>query len=185
MLADPAGLLTAKHDEREELAGRTQLSLTGNRNVAQGIDWSKQNLADSVQRASNLRIRDVDEGRAYPPPMGVIPEARWLGAGWPDYPWLFGTDGEYTAYAAIAVGQFEPIKDHLRALRDVSMLANAGSGKVVHEVVHEGSIYFGMNHHAGNTDETAKFPSAVALIWRWTGDDAFPRDMYDRHVVGG
>ena len=31
---------------------------------------------------------------------------RWFGAGWPDYTWLFGTDGEYTAYAAVAAGQF-------------------------------------------------------------------------------
>ena len=32
---------------------------------------------------------------------------RWFGAGFPDYPWLFGTDGEYTAYAAVASGQFD------------------------------------------------------------------------------
>jgi hypothetical protein len=39
-------------------------------------------------------------------------------------------------------------------------------------------VYFGSNPDAGNTDETAKFPSAVALIWRWTGDDAFRDEMY-------
>ena len=178
VLANPQALLAAKRAEREELDGRTRLSLTGNQNVAEGIDWSKQNLADSVQRASNMRIRDVDEGRAYPPPLGQLAEARWLGAGWPDYPWLFGTDGEYTAYASVAVGQFEPIQDHLRALRRVSLMANGNSGKVVHEVMHEGSIYFGMNRHAGNTDETAKFPSAVAEVWRWSGDDAFLDEMY-------
>jgi hypothetical protein len=33
---------------------------------------------------------------------------RWLGARWPDYTWLFGTDGEYTAFAAVAAGQFGP-----------------------------------------------------------------------------
>ena len=43
-----------------------------------------------------------------------------MGAGFPDYPWMFATDGEYTAFASVAVGQFEAIKDHLRALRDVS-----------------------------------------------------------------
>ena len=32
--------------------------------------------------------------------------------------------------------------------------------------------------HAGNTDETAKFPSLVALLWRWTGDNALRRDLY-------
>jgi len=30
------------------------------------------------------------------------------------------------------VGQFGPIKDHLRALRDVSRAVNGNSGKVVH-----------------------------------------------------
>ena len=48
----------------------------------------------------------------------------------------------------------------------------------MHEVVTDGTVYFGSNADAGNTDETAKFPSAVALIWRWTGDDAFRDEMY-------
>ena len=103
---------------------------------------------------------------------------RFLGAGFPDYQWLFGTDGEYTAFASVGVGQFEPIKDHLRALKEVSLIDNGNSGKVVHEVVTDGSVYFGSNADAGNTDETAKFPSAVALIWRWTGDNAFRDEMY-------
>ncbi|MGH3146104.1 MAG: glycogen debranching protein, partial [Rubrobacter sp.] len=42
----------------------------------------------------------------------------------------------------------------------------------------DGTVYFGSNADEGNTDETAKFPSAVALIWRWTGDDAFRDEMY-------
>ena len=45
-------------------------------------------------------------------------------------------------------------------------------------MITDGSVYFGANADAGNTDETAKFPSAVALIWRWTGDDAFRDEMY-------
>ncbi|MGH3585823.1 MAG: hypothetical protein ACRDQ0_05830, partial [Pseudonocardia sp.] len=98
------------------------------------------------------------------------------------YPWLFGTDGEYTAFASVAMGQFGPIKDHLRALRDVSEIVNEGSGKVVHEVTPDGAVYFGANEDPGNTDETSKFPSAVALIWRWTGDDAFRDDLYDFNV---
>ncbi|MFD0852016.1 hypothetical protein ACFQ07_07275, partial [Actinomadura adrarensis] len=103
---------------------------------------------------------------------------RWYGAGWPDYPWLFGTDGEYTAFPGVAAGQFEEVKAHLRALRDTSEIVNERSGKVVHEVVSDGSVYFGHNDDAGNTDETAKFPSAVALVWRWTGDRRFLDEMY-------
>ena len=107
---------------------------------------------------------------------------RWLGAGWPDYPWLFGTDGEYTAFAAVAAGQFAPIKAHLRALRDVSEVVNGGSGKIVHEVTPDGAVYFGANADPGNTDESSKYPSAVALVWRWSGDDAFLRDLYPASV---
>ncbi len=82
------------------------------------------------------------------------------------------------------MGQFGPIKDHLRALRDVSEIVNRRSGKVVHEVTPDGAVYFGANADDGNTDETSKFPSAVALIWRWTGNDRFRDEMYDFAVRG-
>ena len=106
----------------------------------------------------------------------------------PDYPWIFGTDGEYTAFAAVAVGQFAAIEDHLRTLRDISDILNNRSGVVVHESVADGSIWFGHDSRQTtngtttydfNTDETVKFPSAVALVWRWTGDNAFRDQMYD------
>ncbi len=141
--------------------------------------WSKQNLAESVQEARDLAIRVTNAGTTYPAPLGTVAKARWIGAGWPDYPWLFATDGEYTGFAAVAAGQFQAIEDHLRALRDVSLVANGTSGKVVHEVTPDGQVYFGATCDAGNTDETAKFPSLVALVWRWTGDDAFRDEMYD------
>jgi hypothetical protein len=35
-----------------------------------------------------------------------------------------GTDAEYTAFAAMAVGQFEAIEGHPRALREVSDILN-------------------------------------------------------------
>ena len=104
---------------------------------------------------------------------------RWIGAGFPDYPWLFGVDGEYTAHASVTLGQFGPIEDHLRALRDISDQLSDRSGVVVHEVV-AGRLHLvredGRQYRAGgtiaydfNTDEIVKFPAAVALIWRWTG----------------
>jgi hypothetical protein len=177
-LADPDRALAKKIASRKRLGNYTQLSLPGDRRLAQGIDWGKQNIRDLTQRADDLRIRDVDEGKAYPAAIGTVPHARWIGAGYPDYPWIFATDAEYTAFASVTVGQFGAIKDHARALRDVSVILNGDSGKVAHEVVADGSVYFGALHHAGNTDETAKFPSLVALIWRWTGDDAFRDDLY-------
>ena len=117
MLDRPGAALRAKIREREALQRHTQLELPGDPLLARGIDWSKQNLADSVQEARDLEIREVNAGKNYPPAKGTLDRARFVGAGFPDYPWLFATDGEFTAFASVALGQFEPIKEHLRALR--------------------------------------------------------------------
>ncbi|MGH8869351.1 MAG: glycogen debranching protein [Actinomycetes bacterium] len=177
-LDDPAGLLATKVADRQAVNAHSDVDLPGDPLLEQSVAWSKQNLADSVQESHDLALRHVQEGRAYPATAGELDEARWFGAGWPDYPWLFGTDGEYTAFASVAAGQFATTKAHLRALRDVSEVVNERSGKVVHEVTPDGSVYFGGNSDSGNTDETSKFPSAVALVWRWTGDDALRDDLY-------
>jgi hypothetical protein len=187
-LQDPDGQLAAKIDSRRRVAEHTQLSLPGDPLVQDAVEWGKQNLADLTQSAENLQIRWTNQGRQFPPPLGAVPKARWIGAGFPDYPWIFGTDAEYTSFASVAVGQFEPIKDHLRALRDISEILNPGTGVVVHESVSDGSIWFGKDTvhtdpsgaktYDFNTDETVKFPSAVALVWRWTGDNAFRDEMY-------
>jgi hypothetical protein len=178
-LAQPDDLFATKVAARKAVNSQTKVSLPGDPQLQSSVTWSKQNLADSVQEARNMQVRVSHEGKEYPPPSGTVDKARWIGAGWPDYPWLFATDGEYTAFSAVASGQFQAIKDHLRALRDVSLAANGNSGKVVHEVTPDGQVYYGANDDAGNTDETAKFPSAVALVWRWTGDNVFRDEMYD------
>jgi hypothetical protein len=187
-LQDPDGEFAAKVDSRQRLAEHTQLSLPNDPLVQNAVEWGKQNLADLTQSAENLQIRWTNQGKQFPTPMGTVPKARWVGAGFPDYPWIFGTDAEYTAFASVAVGQFEPIEDHLRALRDISEILNPGTGVVVHEAVADGSIWFGKANvrtdpsgaktYDFNTDETVKFPSAVALVWRWTGDGGFRDEMY-------
>ncbi|MFL6074212.1 MAG: hypothetical protein ACJ73S_12515, partial [Mycobacteriales bacterium] len=178
-LRDPAGALAHKRATRAAVADRTRVDLPGDPLLAQSVEWSKQNLADAVQESRDLRLFASEEGSKDGPVVGTLARARWIGAGWPDYPWIFGTDGEYTAYAAVAAGQFGAIEDHLRTLRDVSDVINARSGKVVHEVTPGGQVYYGANDEPGDIDETAKFPSAVALVWRWTGDARFRDDMYD------
>ena len=177
-LDDPEGALADKLARRNRIDNRTVVDLPGNPLLADSVRWSKQMLAASDQKVNNLKLRWVDAGKRYPPPEAKLKSMRWLGAGWPDYTWLFGTDGEYTAYAAVAAGQFAPIKAHLRALRDVSVRINGRSGKIVHEVTPDGAVYFGANEDPGNTDESSKYPSAVALVWRWTGDERFLRDLY-------
>jgi hypothetical protein len=192
LLQDPAGELTHKINDRNQLAQQTKLSLPGDPLVQNAIDWGKQNLADLTQSAQNLQIRWTNQGKQFPAPLGTVPEATWIGAGFPDYPWIFATDAEYTAFAAVSVGQFAAIEDHLRALRDISDILNNRSGVVAHETVADGSIWFGHDSRTTNpdgsvsydfnTDETVKFPSTVALLWRWTGDNHFRDEMYDFSV---
>jgi hypothetical protein len=177
-LDNPEAALRAVVGSRERLNTLSDVSLPGNRLLEDSVRWSKQMLAASVQEVEDARLRETNAGRNYPPPVATLDYMRWLGAGWPDYTWLFGTDGEYTAFASVAAGQFGPIKDHLRALRDVSVAINGDSGKIVHEVTPDGAVYFGANADPGNTDESSKYPSAVALVWRWTGDEAFLKDLY-------
>jgi hypothetical protein len=188
-LQDPAGALAAKIAARDKLSQWSKVSLPGDRLLQHAIDWGKQNLADVTQTASDLQIRWTNQGKEFPAALGTVDHARWFGAGYPDYPWIFATDGEYTNFAAVALGQFEVAEDHLRALRDISDVLDKRSGIVVHEAVQDGSIYFGHDSQTiqpdgtktndFNSDETIKFPSAVALIWRWTGDNRFRDEMYD------
>jgi len=176
-LADPDAALAAKVQRRERIGRRTRLSLPSDPLLQQAVEWGKQNLEDQTLVARDLDIRYVDQGKQYPPGTPLA-RARWIGAGFPDYPWIFATDAEYTAFANVTVGQFGPIKDHMRALKAISEIVNGNSGKVAHEITFDGAVWYGALKDEGNTDETAKFPSTVALIWRWTGDDAFRDEMY-------
>ena len=133
-LSDPAGQFAAKVAGRERWGRFTRLSLPGDQRLAAAVDWGKQNILDLTRVAEDMQIRWTDQGKQFPPPDGSVARARWVGAGFPDYPWMFATDGEYTAFASVAVGQFEAIEDHLRALRDISDILNDRSGVVTHEV---------------------------------------------------
>ncbi|HEX4692742.1 MAG TPA: hypothetical protein VH276_18725, partial [Solirubrobacteraceae bacterium] len=188
-IKSPDKALAAKMATREALAKQSVVSLPGDRMLQRSIAWGKQNLADLTQSARDLQIRWSNQGKdEFGQVLGTVKSATFFGAGYPDYPWLFATDGEYTNFAAVAVGQFDTAEAHLRALRDVSELLNGkDSGVVAHETVTNGSVYYGHDSKTVkdgtavndfNTDELVKFPSAVALIWRWTGDTAFMKDMY-------
>ena len=109
--ADPAAELAAKLAARQQLNGQTQVSLPGDPALAQSVTWSKQDLADLTQQADNLKIRDTEEGTVYPAPLATVPSIRFEGAGFPDYPWMFATDQEYTIFALLAAGQFATAED--------------------------------------------------------------------------
>jgi glycogen debranching enzyme len=78
-----------------------------------------------------------------------------------------------------ALGLWEEAKNHLDTIRQVSELVNGPTGKVLHEIVTDGSIYFGTNAQNGDVNETAEFATAVATLWRWSGDNSVRDDNYD------
>ena len=177
LLRDPNGELAAKVRDRRALADQTRLSLPGDPTLAQAVDWGKQNMADLTQQANDLQIRWTNQGKQFPAPVGTVDKATWVGAGYPDYPWIFGTDAEYTAFAAVSVGQFDAIEGHLNALREISDLLNNRSGVVTHEVVSDGSTYFGHDSRQTNPDgrtattsiPTKRSSSPVRLPWSGAG----------------
>ncbi|MDT5042801.1 MAG: hypothetical protein QOE51_3786 [Actinoplanes sp.] len=128
-LKNPAAALAAKTAARRAVARHSSVDLPGDRLLQQSVEWSKQNLADSVQESRDLNVFTSNQGTEYPPAAGVVDKVRWMGAGWPDYPWLFATDGEYTAFAAVAAGQFAAAENHLRALRDITRSPTTGPAK--------------------------------------------------------
>lgn len=177
-LTDPEAQLTKKIAERQALLDQTEVNLPDPA-LQEAFNWGKLNMADLKRTVIDPQIRDVDEGKATGPVVAKLGPITGIGAGFPDYPWFFGTDGAYTSFPLVASGQWDTAIAHLRAVRDVSIAINGlDSGKVVHEIVTDGSVYFGNNNAPGDTNETAEFISAVDLLWRWTGDDNLRDEMY-------
>jgi glycogen debranching enzyme len=182
-LRRPAELLGDKIAEREALLARARLSLPEPELIA-AFEWGKLNMGDLRRTVAALAVRDVCEGKAYPPPIATLSNQSGLGDGYPDYPWFFGTGSGYIVFPLVVAGMWEAAMDHLRLLRDVSRAVNGRTGKVVHEVASDGSVYFGNNAAKGDINEIGLFAEAVDLLWRWTGDDAFRDEMYDFMVDG-
>ncbi|NWF69816.1 MAG: glycogen debranching protein [Chloroflexi bacterium] len=176
-LADPESLLRAKIAGRRQLLGRSAITVP-DAALQAAFDWGKLNLADLRMTVDNMRIRDVQEGRAYPLPLTTLAAASGVAAGLPDYYSFFAADIAYTTYALIACGQWEAAMAHLLTLRDASRAVNGATGKVIHELTTDGAVYYGTNAHYGNTNETAQFAIAVELLWRWSGDETFLAEMY-------
>jgi hypothetical protein len=178
-LASPDDLLGTKISSRQTVLSQAQIQVP-DADIQAAFDWGKLNLADMQRTVRDVMVRDTMEGKVYPTPLlPTFPILSGFGAGYPDYPWFFGTDGAYTTFSLSAVGQWEEAKNHLATLRQVSQLVNGPTGKVLHEIVTDGSIYFGTNAQNGDVNETAQFATAVATLWRWSGDNSVRDDNYD------
>ena len=177
-LAFPEALLRTKVSGRQEVLSLAQIHVPDS-SIQAAFDWGKLNLADMRRTVRNVMVRDTLEGTVYPDPIAQIPVLSGFGAGYPDYPWFFGTDGAYSVFPLAAIGQWDEAKDHLNTIRRVSQIVNGTTGKVLHEIVTDGSIYFGDNAQNGDVNETAEFATAVATLWRWSGDNSVRDDNYE------
>src|SRR5271165_392420 len=182
-LAFPEALLRRKIFERQEVLSQAQIHVP-DPSIQAAFDWGKLNLADMRRTVRDVMVRDTQEGTVYPDPIAKIPVLSGFGAGYPDYPWFFGTDGAYSVFPLAAIGQWDEAKDHLNTIRRVSQKVNGDTGKVLHEIVTDGSIYFGDNAQNGDVNETAEFATAVATLWRWSGDNSVRDDNYDFIYTG-
>jgi hypothetical protein len=177
-LARPDELLSRKINERVKVLALTDAKIP-DQTVQDAFTWAKLNLADMSRTVLDAKIRDTEEGTVYNPPIAEFPLLKGFGAGYPDYPWYFGTDGSYTVFPLAAAGQWESAASHLRTIRAVSQAVNGKTGKVLHEIVTDGSIYFGTNAQPGDVNETAEFATAVATLWRWSGDSGIRDENYE------
>jgi hypothetical protein len=178
-LTSPDELLHTKISERQQVLSQAQIHVP-DEDIQAAFDWGKLNLADMRRTVRKMMVRDTMEGTVYPSPLTpTFPILSGFGAGYPDYPWFFGTDGAYSTFSLAAVGQWEEAKNHLATIRQVSQLVNGPTGKVLHEIVTDGSIYFGTNAQNGDVNETAEFATAAATLWRWSGDNSVRDDNYD------
>jgi hypothetical protein len=186
-LHQPDRLLRCKVAGRVALLALSQADIP-NTTLQAGFDWAKLNLADMRRAVTDAQIRDTQDGtlqgKIYPPLLATFAFLNGFGAGFPDYPWYFGTDGAYTVFSLVAAGQFQAARDHLRLLREVSRTVNGSTGKVLHEIVTDGSVYYGTKNQPGDANETAEFATAVATLWRWTGDNEVRDDNYQFIIDG-
>ncbi|WP_374711593.1 hypothetical protein [Symbiobacterium terraclitae] len=150
--ADPDALWASKAERYERLLASSALEVP-DAAIARAWDWIKCNY--------DWMVRDM-------PGLG-----RALGAGAPDYVWLFGCDSAYAVLGCLALGQHEVAAETLDALRRISQQANGESGRVIHEATTRGHVF-----HPGNTQETPQFVKAVWQTFLWTGDTEFLRRNY-------
>ncbi|HBF6019723.1 TPA: hypothetical protein KOS16_000426 [Clostridioides difficile] len=136
----------------EEIKSKSEI-IIDNKEVKTACEWLKYNADMMIREIPNL-------GRGY-------------GAGFPYYPWWFGTDACYTIPSTLSMGQHEESKDTLRLIKQISDREN-GNGRIVHE-----TSTFDVTYNKGNTQETPHFVKAVNQVLLWTGDVDFIKEMYN------
>ena len=189
--AGPGGRSSRRKIASREQAGATrpQVSLPGDRLLQNAIDWGKQNLADLTQTALEPADPLDQPGQAVPgaarhrrpraagsarasrtirgssPPTASTPRSpRWRSA---------SSRRSRTTCARCATSPTSSTTARASSCTRRSPTARSASATTRQTTNADGT-----KTNDFNTDETIKFPSAVALVWRWTGDNRFR----DEHV---
>lgn len=93
------------------------------------------------------------------------PAGRGIVGGIPEYAWWFGCDSCYTVQGLLCIGDVTLARDTLWLLLRMSR-EQSGDGRIVHEIIGDGSVY-----HFGNTQETAHYVDALWRYYQWTKDE--------------
>ena len=149
--------------------------------LQEAVDWGKQNLADLTQtRRRTCRSASSTRARPYPRAAGTRQARDVHRRRLPRLPVAVRhrrrVHGVRGRRARPVRGDQGPPERAARRLRHRSTTAPARSRTRSSPTARSTSA---PTPTPGNTDETVKFPSAVALVWRWTGDDRFRDELYD------
>jgi hypothetical protein len=149
---DPVAWAEARLSERR-IQREEQFSLeTDDRGLGEAVEWAKWRL-------STYRVEVPGLGKSMVAGYGSSRPGAF-GDGRPGYAWFFGRDACWTAFAALAVGQFDAARDVLEFLgrhQDIS-------GKILHECTTSGVV------HYDAADSTPLFLLLAARYFDATGD---------------
>lgn len=143
---EPHGLLKAKKERYEQLQEQSKLSVP-DLELQETYEWLKYN--------SDWLVRTIPE-------LGTA-----IGAGIPDYPWLFGVDSEYSLQGYQMIGQEDVVNSTIAMIDSVSRVTN-GNGRIIHEMSTNGAVF-----NPGNINETPQWASLIWEIYKWNGDRDF------------
>lgn len=144
--ADAYVLISEKKDRLEEINKKSEITLS-DKELETAMRWIKYNSDWLI-----VEVEDIGRG---------------ITAGFPDYPWWFGVDMEYTLKGLIATGRKDLVYSSIDLIHNFSQETN-GNGRIVHEVSTNGAVF-----NPGNINETPQFASLIWEVFQWTGDKEF------------
>lgn len=158
VLANAGQMLQNKAKRYQSIANQAKLTVP-DKKLEEAFRWVKYN--------TDWLINDVE---------GL---GRGITAGNPDYPWFFGADSEYALQGAMAVGMKDIVYSTIQMIDSVSNAVNDGSGKIIHEMSTNGTVF-----NPGNLNETPQYATLIWEVFKWTGDMDFLRKYYPTVEAG-